>query len=340
MFDVQDVIQKANRIHAKVPSVRVNQILMFFILLKCIPFNRAMCSYPTNILMSVSTQSMASHPFPRQSTSSQSLNSHQQLPNHSITSHQMSLHPNTVNSMPMQSPPISLRQMPPHTMISQSMPQQPFDVTATTSVNNDCISRFTISENVSTFSPSVPAKMCFVCNTTTSESFVSLYLATSKHSNTKIYDFIWSLLNCQPSCRENSTDAANSNWSLVCAECLDMINEYDLACVKSRKYKNCLRDKLSQTETYYMKQQRGVPVPVESPTIRAQREREQAYSYLDTANMIGDQAYVVDEPNDAVHYLVELSDGEDNKEERENGGQKEQEVETVTTIELSDEEDA
>lgn len=211
------------------------------------------------------------------------------------------------------------------------------------------MSRFTINENTSRFTPRSPIKMCFICNTTTSQSFVSLYREKSLHSNTKIFDFIWEFLNNQTSVRDSTAAAANSNWSLLCAECLDMINEYDFARVTAAKFEKCLRDRLSSTELYYEKQRITVPIPLESPITSAQRARElqkqqqedeRCYSAGSSSNEVdttvrdGDERYP-DDSNDAVHYLVELSDGENN----EAAAEYQTEKVPVETIELSDEED-
>lgn len=191
--------------------------------------NRLMCSYPTNVLMSVSTQSVASQPFTSQSYTSHSLNSHQHL-----AYHPMSPYARPVNSIDLQ--PAQSHQMPPHTVVSQQMASQPFESTITDSM-------FTISENTSRSTPQFPVKICFICNTRSSKTFVNLYQTTSSHSNTKIYDFVWQFLGDQPSVRDNSADAANSNCSLVCNKCLDLINEYDFHKVLGiyffRLYMNC-----------------------------------------------------------------------------------------------------
>lgn len=102
--------------------------------------------------------------------------------------------------------------------------------------------------------------------------------------------------------------------------------------ITANKHENCLRDKLSQTEMYYVKL-RGVLTPTESPTIRGQREREQLHSNPNKFNITGNvngHRYA-DEPDDAVHYLVELSDEECGEKEG---------VKHVESIELSDDEDA
>lgn len=106
--------------------------------------------------------------------------------------------------------------------------------------------------------------------------------------------------------------------------------------VTAAKFENCLRDKLSQTETYYTNKHR----PLESPATIAQRERDrkQQQNYIDEMQSDNvnatrpnfDDRYA-DDLNDAVQYLVELSDEEDFKEVAE---------ERVQTIELSDEDGA
>lgn len=139
------------------------------------------------------------------------------------------------------------------------------------------------------------------------------------------------------------------------------MNSYDLARVTAAKFEKCLRDKLSQTETHYMMRQGNVRAPLESPTICAQREREeqQQHSYADRTTpdeftTRRDSGKInADEPNDAVHYLVELSDDEENQAdevgeeegekeeiEEEREGQKEQKEQQEQVIEISDEDDA
>lgn len=187
-----------------------------------------MCSYPANnVLMTVQTQSLTHPSYTPQSTPSQSLDFHQQLPYRPMPTHRTPYHSMPSDSMMFQ--PIQSSSMPPRTIVSQPVATQPFDATISSSVRDTGFSRFTITGNSSRLSTPSPVKMCFICNTTSSQSFVSLYQTISTHSHTKIYDFVWKFLNDQPSVRDSSTDAANSNWSLVCTECLDMINEYDYA---------------------------------------------------------------------------------------------------------------
>lgn len=197
-------------------SIHIGKINIYFnifhLFTNHISYNRQMC---TNILISVSTQSMASLPFTTQAASYQPLDSHQQLPYHPMSSHDLLMHQRPSNSIPVQ--PMSSRQMPFHTILSQPLSSQPFDSTITSSIPDMGMSRFTVSEDTSRYFPPAPFKRCFICNTTSSESFESLCQTTSMHSETKIYDFVWQFLDNQPSVRNNSTDAANSNWSLVCA---------------------------------------------------------------------------------------------------------------------------
>lgn len=118
-------------------------------------------------------------------------------------------------------------------------------MTISSSIEDDanCI----VAENLS--------KRCFICDTTESESFVSLYDTVSTHSKTLIFDFVWKFLDNQPSKRDDSVDAANSDWSLICAMCLNKINQYDLACETAAKFENELRNVLSETETRYSNEQ-------------------------------------------------------------------------------------
>lgn len=99
-------------------------------------------------------------------------------------------------------------------------------------------------------------RMCFICNTTSSESFVSLYETLSAHSQTPLFDFVWKFLDDQPTVRDDSIDGANSNWSVVCDRCRNKINQYDYACITAARLEQELRDELAQTEAFYSGKER------------------------------------------------------------------------------------
>lgn len=176
--------------------------------------------------------------------------------------------------------------------------------------------------------------MCFICNTKTSESYVSLYETVSLHSKTQIYDFVWKFLNDKPSIRDDSIEAANSNWSLVCMQCLDKINNYDLACVTAAKLEQELRDDLALTEALYAPQQ----------DIQESYQTEEMAECALTSDANADQndatsadpinpLQILEEDNSvdaSAHYVIELSDEENDQP---------QSSQNDDTIELSDDDD-
>lgn len=218
---------------------------------------------------------------------------------------------------------------------SSSITSQPFDMTISSSVLDD--ERSSRSNNY----PTNSHKICFICNTTASENFVNLYEAVTKHSQTQIFDFVWKFMDNQPSVRDDSIDAANSNWSSVCARCLDRINEYDLACVTANKFEQELRADLFQTETFYARRQQYALRPSQIDTI--DDPIDQVDDVVDPSESEDHESIVVsvdcpeglfetdnieeEEQNDQAideeeHHVIELSDNED-----------------VQTIELSDDDE-
>lgn len=159
------------------------------------------------------------------------------------------------------------------TVSTQSLPTQNspklFDMTISSSNVDDDGATATTSAMTSTM------KICFICNTTSSEFFVSLYETLSAHSQTQIFDFVWKFLDDQPTVRDDSIDGANSNWSLVCSRCLNKINQYDFACVTATRLEQELRDELSQTEAFYSGQETVDDMNEEQETIDESNEVQQ-----------------------------------------------------------------
>lgn len=100
-------------------------------------------------------------------------------------------------------------------------------------------------------------KLCFVCNTSSSESFVNLFGTVTKHTNTKIIDYIEQFQKNVSFGRNASIDGLTTNWNYVCADCLETINAFDLTCMTAAKLEFKLREKLSYTEELYAKRQRS-----------------------------------------------------------------------------------
>lgn len=101
-------------------------------------------------------------------------------------------------------------------------------------------------------------KVCFICNSVSSESFVGLYGTTAPHSGKCIFNFVWKFLGGKPSVRNDSIDTLHLKQEMVCFECFSMMEEYDKARVASKRYKKLLRNRLANTETYYARLQHEV----------------------------------------------------------------------------------
>lgn len=195
-------------------------------------------------------------------------------------------------------------QIPGEVLLSVST--QPFDMTISSSIDD--------SQNLADSN-----RICFICNTSTSESFVSLYETLSQHSNTPVYDFVWKFLDNKPSVRDDSIDAANSDWSSLCAGCLNKINEYDLACMTAANLEEELRWELSQTEDIYTRQhnavvQEEVEQAVEMPPAPMYVDVSEEAINLDSlppAEVITTTHTENIDPIDNVRCTIELSDDEE-----------------------------
>lgn len=97
--------------------------------------------------------------------------------------------------------------------------------------------------------------VCFICNSSDNEPFKCLYSTVSQPSNTPIFDFVWEFLGGTPSARNDATDASRLKLEIVCAECLNMINRYDAACVAAKELKKRLNQKLTKTKSLRGKRQ-------------------------------------------------------------------------------------
>lgn len=203
---------------------------------------------------------------------------------------------------------------------------QPFDMTISSSVLDD------EGAQSSAYQSNIQ-KICFICNTTASEQFVNLYDTVTKHSQTQIFDYVWKFLDNQPSVRDDSIDAANSNWSSICGWCLDRINKYDLACVTAASIEKELCENLAQTETFYAGQQSTqgqATETIEDVIEDAHNEGDNFHDPLEIENQEtidasdicqielianAEQPDIEDEQdeeqNDNEQYIIELSDDDD-----------------------------
>lgn len=114
--------------------------------------------------------------------------------------------------------------------------------------------------------PNLPKPLtCFICNTSNGGSFMNLYGTVSSYTSTSINNFIWKWLGGKPSTR-NETDTSNLKQEVVCAECLETINEYDAALVTAKQCKKQLINKLAKTEAHFEKLQKEANGNVKNKT--------------------------------------------------------------------------
>lgn len=94
-----------------------------------------------------------------------------------------------------------------------------------------------------------------MCNSSSSAPFVDLYGTLSAYSKTAVYDFVWKFLGGKPSVRNATAEAPTLENDFLCAECIDMINEYDATRMKVKQIKQNLCHKLAKTESHFEKLQ-------------------------------------------------------------------------------------
>lgn len=179
----------------------------------------------------------------------------------------------------------------------------------------------TISSSIDDATASAPAplsRICFLCNTTESETFLNLYEALTFHSNTPVFDFVWKFLDDKPSVRDDTVDAANSNWNSICVGCFSKINEYDLACETAARLEEELRWELSQTEATYAAQQNVAHCSnqVQPAHVEVVEEIQIVNIDYETVNLYSprpaDQAAEEQENGDPIDdSTIELSDDDD-----------------------------
>lgn len=87
-------------------------------------------------------------------------------------------------------------------------------------------------------------KICFICNCVCVNYNKNLFEIKSKYSETRISDFVVKILGDFPFKREYSVECDDN---LVCNDCLNKVNEYDLACLTTKRVENELRELLVKT---------------------------------------------------------------------------------------------
>lgn len=90
-------------------------------------------------------------------------------------------------------------------------------------------------------------RVCFICNSVSSQYTRLNETTVSEHSKTPLNDFVCQFSDNKPSIRNET----RSNSRLLCEKCIDKINEYDFACLKSARLEEELRHDLLRTEATY-----------------------------------------------------------------------------------------
>lgn len=87
---------------------------------------------------------------------------------------------------------------------------------------------------------------CFICNSVSVFYDQNLFKIKSKHSETRLCEFIVKILGDYPLKRECESE---SDKNFVCIDCLNKIDEYDLACMTANRVESELRELLVKTES-------------------------------------------------------------------------------------------
>lgn len=95
---------------------------------------------------------------------------------------------------------------------------------------------------------------CYICNATSVFYSRNLFKTKSKYSETRICEFVRKFLGNYPSEREYLAISNSESEHCVCIECLNKIDEYDLACMTSKRLEKELRDILVHTETLFFRE--------------------------------------------------------------------------------------
>lgn len=98
---------------------------------------------------------------------------------------------------------------------------------------------------------------CYICNTTSVFYSRNLFKTKSKYTETRICEFIQKFLGNYPSEREFIPINSNENEHCVCIECLNKIDEYDLATMTAKRMERELRDILLHTEALFYRENKS-----------------------------------------------------------------------------------
>lgn len=96
-------------------------------------------------------------------------------------------------------------------------------------------------------------QQCYICNKSSEFYYRNLHETKSKHSKTRILDFIVKWLGDNQSVRTNAINTADDSKDdhSICGDCLNQINEYDLMSVTAERIDRKLRNVFLHTESIY-----------------------------------------------------------------------------------------
>lgn len=93
--------------------------------------------------------------------------------------------------------------------------------------------------------------ICYICNDASVFYSRNLFKTKSKYSETQICEMIRNLLCNFPSEREYDSIRCDNSDYCICIQCLDKIDEYDLAITTAKRIETELRDLLLHSETIF-----------------------------------------------------------------------------------------
>lgn len=144
---------------------------------------------------------------------------------------------------------------------------------------------------------------CYICNNTSVFYSRNLFKTKSKYSETRTCEFIRKFLGDYPSEREYESISCDGNDHCVCIECLNKIDEYDLAIMTAKRVETELRDLLLHTEAAFYR---------DSKTIRTEELFVTPIETIDELDGFKEDDY---ESNDEIETGEQMSDIDSEKAE-------------------------
>lgn len=101
-------------------------------------------------------------------------------------------------------------------------------------------------------------QMCYICSTQTNSYSRDLFKTKSKYSETRICDFIQRFVSADSSEKMCLTITSGNNEDFVCIECLNKIDEYDLATTTAKRVETELRILLLRREISFEHESKSI----------------------------------------------------------------------------------